>query len=285
MLPEFEVETVLKTCVQEKVTAFGGVPTNMIDVMRSPLLSKYDISRIHAFINAGAPLPADVARQMLKMGIFPQGLAGTTEFCGSGGLRPTDPEDKVLYTVGRRLVGSDVATFGLGDPNKRLPFGEEGELGVKTLWFGYFREKEKSQEQLNKLGFFMTGDVCVIDEDGYLRYSGMRKEDMIIRGDQAIKPRDVEELLFTSPKIADAAIVGMPDPELGQRVCAYVVPKAGESITLDEVKSFLKGKVEEHKLPERLEIVGAIPRSAGAKVDKKTMRDDVAEKLKKEGKI
>ncbi len=156
--------------------------------------------------------------------------------------------------------------------------GAEGELQVKTsvLFVGYYKDPERTREVCSADGWYSTGDLCTLDEENYLSVVG-RKKDMIIRGGANISAREIEELLFTHPKVADVACVAMPDPVLAERVCAYVICKSGEALAFDDMITFLKGKrMAVWKLPERLEIRDVFPMTPSGKVQKYLLREDVA---------
>jgi len=163
--------------------------------------------------------------------------------------------------------------------------GVEGEIMAKSLCAssGFYNDEKATREIWDEEGWAAMGDIGMIDERGNLVIAG-RKKDMIIRGGQNIYPAEIESLLIDHPKVKDVAVVDMPDPVMGERACAYVVPMKGETLTFDEVITFLKQKnIASFKLPERLELMDKLPTVAdGYKVDKKVLRQDIAQKLGKE---
>jgi cyclohexanecarboxylate-CoA ligase len=160
-----------------------------------------------------------------------------------------------------------------------LPPGEAGELLVRgpEMFVGYLDPKLNDDSSSN--GWFRTGDLASIDTDGYVQITG-RAKDIIVRGGENISAREVEDLLFTHPHVADVAVVSMPDPVMVERICAYVVPVQGATPTLRELVDFLRGhRLANQKLPEHLELVNELPRTASGKVQKFQLREDIARKL------
>jgi non-ribosomal peptide synthetase component E (peptide arylation enzyme) len=130
-----------------------------------------------------------------------------------------------------------------------------------------------------------SGDIGIMDDKGNIRIVG-RTKDMILRGGQNIFPKEIEDLLMKHPKVKDVAIVGMPDKDLGEKACAYIVPVPGEKVALEEITAFLdEHKITKYKWPERIELIDQLPTSTGGKVHKTALKEDITEKLKKEGKI
>jgi len=191
-----------------------------------------------------------------------------------------DPIEKVLGTAGRIIPRTEVRIV---DENRDpLPLGHEGEVAIRgaTVMAGYFGDPEATRERIDDDGWGYTGDYGVLDEDGFLRIVG-RKKDLIIRGGQNISPKELEDLIITHPSVMDVSVVGVPDPVLGERTCACVIPKAGHSLSLEELVGHLRSMgIETHKLPERLEIMDRFPMSEGKKVQKYRLREMVLERIK-----
>ncbi|MFQ5830724.1 MAG: AMP-binding protein [Candidatus Methylomirabilia bacterium] len=193
-----------------------------------------------------------------------------------------DPEDKIFGADGRPLPGMELQV--VDEEGRPLPPKSEGELLVRghSLFVGYWKRPESTREAWTPEGWFKTGDRGVLDEDGYLAITG-RSKDLIIRGGENISPAEVENLLFAHPKIAGVAVVGMPDPRLQERACAFVIPKPGESIAPEEIVAYLEGKgVARQKFPERLEIVSEFPMTPSGKIQKYRLRELIASKLERE---
>jgi non-ribosomal peptide synthetase component E (peptide arylation enzyme) len=197
-----------------------------------------------------------------------------------------DPDEAVFHTVGRPICPYD--EFKVIDADGRdLPRGTEGELVVRgpCIFRGYFKAEAENQEAFTADGFFRTGDIAKFDPEGRLIITG-RKKDIIIRGGENISAREVEELILSHPKVEQVAAVGMPDPVLGERVCAFIKSKQGMRVSFEEIISYLKEKkTSVLYLPERIETIDELPLTNVGKVDKKRLREEIKEKLKKERKI
>lgn len=286
MMEHFEAEEALKLIERERVTIAGVVPTQLVMMAGHPNLKEYDISSLRFIRVTGAPLTYQVAVEAEENVGCPiiQGY-GAVEF-GTGSTSILgDPREVRLLTAGKPLPGCEVK---LVDEGNEVPRGEVGEImlagpvGVS----GYYRDPDTTWKVWTRDGWYRTGDRGKLDDRGKLVILG-RQKDMIIRGGQNIYPTEIENLLISHPRVSGAAVVGMPDPVMGERVCAYVAPKENQTYTFDEMISFLKQKsIAPYKLPERLELVDSIPMvGAGQKVDKKELKQDISEKLKAEGKI
>lgn len=170
----------------------------------------------------------------------------------------------------------------IDDEERELPPNTEGELVARgpEVFTGYYKTtEEENREVFTRDGYYRTGDLAKIDERGYIRITG-RKKDVIRRGGETLVPSEMEDLIRRHPDVDRVAVVGMPDPKMGERACAYVVPKSGKGLTLEEMVEFLRGEgASVLLLPERLEIAGRLPETGVGKVDKKALRKDIAEKL------
>lgn len=196
-----------------------------------------------------------------------------------------EPPEARFRTVGRPLSGNEVKLIDEG--GREVSPGEIGIITVKGPYSmgGYYKDL-KATRQTSKGGRCNLGDLCRFDEDGRIQIMGRQKE-IIIRGGQNIYPKEIENLLTQHPKILEASVVKMPDPVMGEKACAYVAPKLDQRITFEEMVSFLKGKqIALFKLPERLEIVGSLPRVRGGyKVDKGRLEVEIAQKVREEGRV
>ena len=167
----------------------------------------------------------------------------------------------------------------------KLPPGEVGEIWMWAMHHGFYRDHELTKESYDENEYQHSGDLGKFDEEGNIRIMG-RNTDMILRGGQNIFPKEVENILSKHPKIREIAVVSMPDKLLGEKACAYVVTAPGEELTLNEITSYLeKHNVTKFKWPERLELIEELPVSSGGKIQKDPLKKDIADKLKKEGKI
>ena len=196
-----------------------------------------------------------------------------------------DPDEVRYETVGRPCCPEDEIKV-VDDAGNEVPRGVEGELTARGphCFRGYYKAPEENAKSFDKDGFFYTGDLAVLREDGNIVITG-RKKDQIIRGGENIGAVEIEELIMAHPDVVDVAIVAMPDPRMGEKVCAYIKPQPGTKPTLDDIAPFLEEKgIAAYKLPERVELVEEFPLTSVGKISKKDLREDIARKLKDEGK-
>jgi len=279
-LDVWNVEAALRLIEAERVSFTMGATPFLQDLTYAPALDRHDVSSLRVFISAGAPIPRKLvedARRRLGCAIS-AGWGMTENGCVTcNGL--DDPEGKVFGTDGRPLPGMDVAVVDAsGGP---LPLETEGDLLVRghSQFVGYWKRPEFTREAHTAHGWFKTGDRATLDPSGYLSITG-RSKDLIIRGGENISVAEVENLLFTHPKVAAVAVVAMPDPRLGERACAFVIPRSGEAPTLTELVAFLESRqLARHKHPERLELVTEFPMTPSGKVQKYKLREALARSL------
>ncbi len=272
----FDAESTLQIIERERVTFFLAVPSQLVLLLQHSNFSKYDLSSLKAIRVTGAPLPPDVAMEAEKrFGCVLVNLYGAADGGGFTWVSTKDPPHVRYYTTGKKYEGVEIK---LVDENDRpVPDGEVGEVCARgaVCYPGPFKDPEgviKTWGAMGKEGWFHTGDLGFWDEDGNLVLAGRRK-DMIIRGGQNIYPAEIENLIMTHPRVLTAAVVGMPDPVMGEKACAFVVLRNGQGFTFDEMVSFLKGKnIASFKLPERLEVVEKFSMSGdGLKVLKREL--------------
>jgi cyclohexanecarboxylate-CoA ligase len=240
-----------------------------------------DLGSLRVFISAGAPIPRQLvkhARDRLKC-VISAGW-GMTEngLVTCNGL--DDAEEKVFTTDGVPLPGMELRA--VDDEGRDVPPGAEGDLLVRgpAQFAGYFKRPEFTADGHTADGWFKTGDRATLDRDGYVSITG-RTKDLIIRGGENIPVVEVENLLYTHPKVAGVAIVAVADPRLVERACAVVIPREGQSLTLPEITAFLEGhQLARHKFPERLELVSEFPMTPSGKVQKYRLRELVAERIR-----
>jgi cyclohexanecarboxylate-CoA ligase len=262
----------------ERVTFTMGATPFLRDLTYAA--SGHDLHSLRLFISAGAPIPRALVQDARKrLGCAISAGWGMTEngLVTCNGL--ADPEDKVFSTDGSPLPGMELRVT---DPDGReVPAGTEGDLLVRgpAQFVGYFQRAAYTAEAHTADGWFRTGDRATLDGDGYVSITG-RSKDVIIRGGENIPVAEVENLLYTHPKIAGVAIVAMPDPRLVERACALVIPQAGQSITLAEISAFLEThQLARYKFPERLEIVSEFPMTPSGKIQKFRLRELLADRL------
>ena len=283
LLDTFDPRETLEWVEKENVTHLLAVSAQVIPMLNLSNLNEYDLGSLRCWISFGAPVPAAVAREAhSKMGCKVLSGYGSTEAVAIV-PRWDDPLEVVTETVGRPIPQCEIRI--LDDDGQDVPFGEAGELCARgaTPFVGYYGRPDLTKKSRNKEGWLFTGDRALIGDDGNVRIVG-RKKDMILRGGMNISAEEIEELLFTHPKVLNTSVVAMPDQRMGEKVCAYIIPKEGDMISLKEVVSFLKEKdLAIYKLPERVELVDDLPITPAGKVQKRLLRADVAGKLEAEG--
>jgi non-ribosomal peptide synthetase component E (peptide arylation enzyme) len=272
---------------KERVTVIALVPTQLARLLEIQT-DKYDLSSLRIIKTAGGYLPPPLAKEAEeRFGCPILGTYGTQDTGSISGVPIDATEEQRYTTVGRLHPGIEIKV--LDDSGKEVAVGEVG-----TLWFkgpgnsiGYYRDLEKTMEEaFDEDGFATPGDLVTVMDDGYLKIMG-RKKNIIIRGGQNIYPREIEDYLLSHTKVTNAAVVPMPDPQMGERACAFVKVKEGAQFGFEEMISFLKSKkIAAFKLPERLEVLDALPLvGESGKIDTKAMVKMITDKLKDEGKI
>jgi cyclohexanecarboxylate-CoA ligase len=280
-LDVWNAEVAAALVARERVTFTMGATPFLRDLSYVP--GRHDFSSLRVFISAGAPIPRPLvadARARLGCAISPGW--GMTENGLVTCVGPRDPEDKVLATDGSPVRGMELAI--VDADGRPAPPDTEGDLLVRgaSQFVGYFKRPDFTRDSHTADGWFRTGDRGRIDADGYLSITG-RTKDLIIRGGENIPVAEVEGVLFTHPKVAGVAIVGMPDARLGERACAFVIPKSGEPPTLAELTAWLdRHQLARQKFPERLEVVDEFPMTPSGKVQKYRLRAMIADRLARE---
>lgn len=268
---------------RERVTHSGLVPVLAIRWCDSPLREKYDLSSLRLLTVGGSRLSDEAARRIRPaLGCELQQALGMAEGLVTA-TRIGDPEEVVTQTQGRPICPDDEIRI-VDENGEPVPDGEPGELEVRGPYTirGYYKAPEHNARAFSEDGFYRTGDVVRMHPSGNLVVEGRRK-DLINRGGEKISAEEIESLILSHPRIEMVAAVAMPDPEMGERTCAYVVTKDGGPLTVEELAAHLDGlKVARYKFPERVEVVPRLPLTAVGKVDKKALREDIAAKLRAE---
>jgi len=265
---------------QEKVTYMPGVPAMLISWMNYPELSRFDTSSLQVIISGGSKLNEKVAGEVeSRLGVKLQQTLGMAEGLNTF-TRLDDPVEVFTRTVGRPLLQDDEIRI-VDDHGDDVPAGEMGELWTRGPYTirGYYRAEEHNRRAFSPDGFYKTGDMVSLDPSGNLIVEG-RKKDLINRGGEKISAEEIENLILSHPKIVNTAVVSMPDPVLGEKLCAYVQLKPETKLELSELRSFLTSKqIAPFKLPERMEVIDEFPLTAVGKISKKYLREDIAAKL------
>lgn len=281
-IQEFNATQVLQTVQDEKCTALHGVPTMFIAELNDPDFEKYDLSSLRTGIMAGSNCPIEVMKAVIeKMGAKEITIAyGQTE--SSPVITQTRTDDPIhlrVETVGRALPNVEVKIVEPGT-NKEVPCGVQGELCTRgyNVMKGYYNNPEATKEAIDEEGWLRTGDLAIMDENGYFRITG-RLKDMIIRGGENIYPREIEEFLYQHPKIQDVQVVGVPDEKYGEEVMAWIILKPGQTATAEEVQEFCRGKISRHKIPRYIEFTDSYPMTASGKIQKFKLREQAKQIL------
>jgi len=279
-------ETAFPVIGRERVTITAQVPAVTIQWLDSPLRAKHDLSSLRLLQVGGSRLPAEVAQRVKPvLGATVQQVFGMAE-----GLinytRLDDPEEVLFNTQGRPGSPADEIRIVDWDGNPAAP-GAPGELltrGPYTIR-GYYNAPEHNARAFTPDGFYRTGDLVRLTPEGNLSVEG-RVKDLINRGGEKISAEEVENLILGHPAVQNVAVVAMPDRVMGEKVCAYVIPRSGTSLTLEDLRQFMdRAGISRFKLPERLEIVERFPLTTVGKISKKDLREDIAAKLRAEGKM
>lgn len=281
-LISFNPVKVLETVEAERCTALHGVPTMFITELEVLEKQRFDTSSLRTGIMAGAPCPIEVMKAVMeRMGMREIVITyGQTEAApGITMTRTQDPLDIRVSTVGRALPGIEVKIV---DPEtgEELPRGKQGEICARgyNVMKGYYKMPEATAAAIDAEGWLHTGDLGIMDENGYVRITG-RIKDMIIRGGENIYPREIEEFLYTHPKVKDVQVVGVPSEKYGEEVMAFIQLKEGEKATPEEIKEFCQGKIARYKIPKYVEFVSKYPTTANGKVQKFKLREMAIRKL------
>jgi non-ribosomal peptide synthetase component E (peptide arylation enzyme) len=264
----------------EGVTAAALVPTLMSRIAVFDGLADYDLSALHKVYVGAANSPPDLVRAVERgLGVRYTNAFGMVEGpCSQS--RPDDPEEIVCNTIGRPVCPYDDLVT-LDAAGAKTGVGVEGELAARGpgIFMGYFNNPAANQQAFTPDGYFRTGDLAVIDERGVIRITG-RLKDIIIRGGENIAARDVEDLISAHPGVEYVAVVGLPDADLGEAVCAVIKPRTGTTIDHVAIVAFMEdGDAPRKFIPARTEIVEAIPLTAAGKADKKVLKQQITERL------
>ncbi|KIF79414.1 AMP-binding protein [Streptomyces sp. 150FB] len=273
----FDADTTLRAVQQERCTSLYGVPTMFIAELNLPGFAAYDLSSLRTGIMAGSPCPVEVMKRVVaEMNMAEVSICyGMTETSPvSTQTRRDDDLERRTGTAGRALPHIEVKVV---DPvsGVTVPRGEAGELCTRgySVMLGYWNDPERTAEVIDAGRWMHTGDLAVIREDGYVQIVG-RIKDMIIRGGENVYPREVEEFLYTHPKIADVQVVGIADERYGEEILACVIPRdPARPPTLEDITSYCREQLAHFKIPRRVEIMDAFPMTVSGKVRKIELRE------------
>ena len=278
--PRFDVETTFRDIEEKKANYFPGVPTMWIALVSSPGLEKRDLSSLSMCASGGAPLPVEIFERFKNItGISLRGGWGMTETAPAGTNQPYDG-DIPPGSIGLPLPGLIIDIVALDEPTRILPFNETGEMRIKgpNVFAGYWNKPEETKAAFVEDGYFLTGDIGYMDENGWL-FLVDRKKDMIISGGFNVYPSVIEHALFEHPDIEGVIVIGVPDDYRGEAAKAFIKMRAGAPpLTLDAVREFLADRVGKHEMPAAIELRDALPMTSVGKLSKKEL---VAEERRK----
>ena len=280
LLDIFTPDACLALLEQQRCTCMLGATPFVYDLLNLLEKQPADLSALRFFLCGGTTIPKKVARECQQRGIKLLSVYGSTESSPHAVVNLDDPLSRFMHTDGYAAAGVEIKV--VDDARKTLPPGCEGEEASRgpNVFMGYFDEPELTARALDEEGWYYSGDLCRMDEAGYIKITG-RKKDIIVRGGENISSREVEDILLQHPKIHDACVVAMPDERLGERSCAYVVLKAPHhSLSLEEVVAFFSRKrVAKYKYPEHIVVIEKLPRTTSGKIQKFLLRKDIMRRL------
>ena len=280
LLDIFTPAACLALLEQQRCTCMLGATPFVYDLLNLLEKQPADLSALRFFLCGGTTIPKKVARECQQRGIKLLSVYGSTESSPHAMVNLDDPLSRFMHTDGYAAAGVEIKV--VDNARKTLPPGCEGEEASRgpNVFMGYFDEPELTARALDEEGWYYSGDLCRMDEAGYIKITG-RKKDIIVRGGENISSREVEDILLQHPKIHDACVVAMPDERLGERSCAYVVLKAPHhSLSLEDVVAFFSRKrVAKYKYPEHIVVIEKLPRTASGKIQKFLLRKDIMRRL------
>jgi fatty-acyl-CoA synthase len=280
----FTAAAVLKTVEASKCNALLGVPTMFIAEFEEMDKNRYDTSSLRTGVMAGSTCPVEVMKRVIKdMGANEMTIVyGQTE--ASPGITQTRDLDSLelkTTTVGKALPNVEVKIIDQATGGE-LPYGVQGELCTRGyhVMKGYYKMVEETANAVDKDNWLHTGDLAIMDDNGYCKITG-RIKDMIIRGGENIYPREIEEFLYTHPKVKDVQIVGVPNEKYGEEVAAFIQVKAGEKIEETEISEFCKEQISYYKIPKHVFFINEYPTTASGKIQKYKLREMATIEMKK----
>jgi len=278
----FEAAAVLEAAQAERATALYGVPTMFIAALNHPEFSRYDLTSLRTGIMAGSPCPVEVMKQA-------KSLMHMEEVAIAYGMTETSPVS-TQTRIGAPLA-KQVGTVGQVHPHVQIkivdpgtgqvvPIGVQGELCTRgySVMLGYWNNDEATRTAIDAARWMHTGDLATMDEEGYLNIVG-RIKDMIIRGGENVYPREIEEFLYSHPKIQDVQVIGVPDVKFGEEVMAWVRLREGHSATAEEIRDYCRGKIAHYKIPRYVKFVEGFPMTVTGKIQKFVMREQSVTEL------
>jgi fatty-acyl-CoA synthase len=281
----FDPQDTLQAVQQEKCTALHGVPTMFITELDHPHFSEFDLSTLRTGVMAGAPCPVEVMKRVIGEMHMEDILIGygQTEVSPINNMTlPGDSLQKRTETVGRAVPWVEIRL--IDEQGRVVPIGEKGEICTRgySVMRGYWNDPERTAETIDAAGWLHSGDLGIMDSEGYVQVVG-RIKDMIIRGGENIYPREVEEFLYSHPKISEVQVFGIPDEKLGEQVCAWIQVVEGEVLSKEEVAAFCQDQIAHFKIPRHIRFVDEFPMTVTGKIQKFVMREQMQEHMQEAG--
>jgi non-ribosomal peptide synthetase component E (peptide arylation enzyme) len=281
LLDQFSARAALELIQRERVTYIPTAPASIIAMLNEPDLGRFDLASLRVIITGGASCPIETIREFrARMHGHLIELYGMLETGFHTYTRLEDDPEAVTGTVG--TVSSGLGLRLIDDAGRDVAPGAEGEIAAQgpSVHLGYHKNPTANAELFTADGWFRTGDLGQFDRAGNVKIVGRLKE-MINRGGKKFFPREIEEILYTHPKILHAAVVGVPDPRLGERNCLCVIPRPGQTLTLDEVVGYLRDGVATYKLPETIEVFDELPFTPTGKIQRHVLVRRVLERRRR----
>jgi len=279
--PTFDPAATLAAIEQERCTSLYGVPTMFIAALGCPDFDARDLTSLRTGAMAGSPCPVEVMKQVIdrlhmKDVTIAYGMTETSPVSFQTG--PDDPVERRVSTIGRVQPHLEVKI--VDEAGEVTPRGVPGEVCTRgySVMLGYWDDAQRTAESIDPEGWMHTGDLGTIDAEGYGNIVG-RIKDMVIRGGENIYPREIEEFLYTHPKVADVTVVGLPDPKMGEELCAWVRLAPGETAEEDEIRAFCRGQIAHYKIPRYVRFVDEFPMTVTGKIQKFVIRDQMMAEL------
>jgi fatty-acyl-CoA synthase len=277
----FDPLATLQAIAEERCTALYGVPTMFIAQLDHPEFARFDLKSLRTGIMAGSPCPIEVMKKVqsqMNMGEVTIAYGMTETSPVSTQCATDDPVERRVSTVGQVMPHIEIKIV---DPEgKAVPRGETGEFCTRgySVMKGYWNDADKTRDAIDEAGWMRTGDLATMDAEGYVNIVG-RLKDMVIRGGENVYPREIEEFLYSHPKIQDVQVIGVPDPRYGEEICAWIKLKGDQSATAEEIREFCKGQIAHYKIPRYIEFVPEFPMTITGKIQKFVMREQTIAKL------
>lgn len=277
----FDPGATLEAVEAERCTALYGVPTMFVAELEHPEFRRFDLSSLRTGIMAGAPCPIEVMKRVvadmnMREVTIAYGMTETSPVSFQSHI--DDPIEKRVATVGR--IHPHVEVKIIDEAGQIVPVGQRGELCTRgySVMQGYWDDAEKTREAIDAGGWMHTGDLAILDSDGYCNIVG-RVKDMVIRGGENIYPREVEEFLYRHPSIREVQVFGVPSPTLGEELCAWIVLHPGKSASEEEIRQFCQGQIAHYKIPRHIRFKDELPLTVTGKAQKFKMREAMIDEL------